>query len=270
MILGSRPWLTARRLRVGCPDVCTVLLRLTPGAEWPLLLAAVRDEFVDRAWDAPDAHWSATAPGLVGGRDRTAGGTWLAVRPNEPAVAALLNGVRMPQPAGGVRPSRGGLPLAALSGLLSFDTIDLADYDGFHLLVGTPDAVVVWSWDGSSAVRRELEPGDHILVNAGIDTVDDPLVTHFLPLLRATPTPALESGADTRRAWRRWVDLLLGDELPGDDPRALLVRHEFDDRIYGSTSASLVAVGRNAVRFDFTATPDNPTWSRISIPVPPS
>ena len=51
--------------------MCTVLLRFAPGDAWPLLLAAVRDEFVDRAWDPPGRHW---ADRLVGGRDRTAGG----------------------------------------------------------------------------------------------------------------------------------------------------------------------------------------------------
>ena len=111
-----------------------MMLRLDPGAPWPLLLAAVRDEFVDRAWDPPAEHWPEQAPGVVGGRDRTAGGTWLAVRAD--AVAALLNGVRLP-PAG-ARPSRGGLPLAALTGTARLTAADLAGYDGFHLVLATP------------------------------------------------------------------------------------------------------------------------------------
>jgi len=76
--------------------MCTVLLRLTPDGRWPVLLGAIRDEFADRPWDAPGAHWRGPWSALVGGRDRTAGGTWLAVDPSSdrPAVAALLNGVR--------------------------------------------------------------------------------------------------------------------------------------------------------------------------------
>src|SRR2546421_5305553 len=75
--------------------MCTVLLRFASGTPRPLLLGAVRDEFVQRAWDPPGAHWGDR---LLGGRDRTAGGTWLAVDPDRPAAAAdqAKYGVRKP------------------------------------------------------------------------------------------------------------------------------------------------------------------------------
>src|ERR1051325_1488033 len=93
--------------------MCTVLLRFAPGTRWPVLAGAVRDEFFQRAWDPPAAHWPST-PSLIGGRDRTAGGTWLAVDPGRPSFAALLNGpLRLP--ADGPRPSRGGLALHILT-----------------------------------------------------------------------------------------------------------------------------------------------------------
>jgi hypothetical protein len=251
--------------------VCTVLFRFQPDADWPLLLAAVRDEFVDRAWDAPAAHWPTDAPGMIGGRDRTAGGTWLAVRPDRPAVSALLNGPRLP--AVGVRPSRGGLPLAALGVGLGgkLDPASVRDYDGFHLLLGSPEGVVVWSWDGVEVTRADVTPGDHIIVNLGVDTVDDPLVPHFAPLLKSLPDAG--PGVSTVDFWGDWVTLLRGDGLAPDDPRGLIVRRELDTgefagRVYGSTSASLIAIGRDgagqdSVRYDFTATPDHPQWTRV-------
>jgi hypothetical protein len=247
--------------------VCTVLFRFQPEADWPLLLAAVRDEFVDRAWDPPGEYWPDQAPGVLGGRDRTAGGTWLAVRPDRPAVAALLNGVRRPPPESGVRPSRGGLPLAALSvGLGSrLDPESVREYDGFHLLLGSPAGVVIWSWDGESVTRTHASPGDHIIVNLGVDTADDPLVPYFTPLLGATAGPG--TGESTVDFWGDWVKLLRGDNLAPDDERALIVRRElsgeFAGRVYGSTSASLVGLRPDAVRLDFSATPDDPQWKRI-------
>jgi hypothetical protein len=278
--------------------MCTVLLRWRPDAAWPLLMAAVRDEFLDRPWDPPAPHWPAY-PSLVGGRDRQAGGTWLAVDTTRPAVAAVLNGVRLP--AAPSRPSRGRLPLAALTDSLP---TTFADYDGFHLVIGTLSSVTVLSWDGVSLVRRELTPGDHIIVNAGVDATEDPLVPHFAPLLAALPDPPLtradappaaspaspmaaDAGSDplagpdarstTLAAWGPWLDLMRGDGLPPDDPRALLLRREFAGRepgleqfagrVYGSGSEALVALAPGRVRYDFTPTPFTPAWRPI-LPTP--
>lgn len=229
--------------------MCTVLLRFQPGAPWPLVAGAVRDEFADRAWDPPAAHWPPPRDRLIGGRDRTAGGTWLAVDPDTPALAAVLNGVRLPPPPRGNRPSRGGLPLAALSGELPDDPAELARYDGFHLLHATAAWVRVWSWDGVAVRRRDLSPGDHILVNDGVDAVSDPLVPHFAPLLRETKDP------DPYLGWGGWVDLLAGDGLDPEDPRALLIRREANGRVFGSTSECLVALAPGRARFHFSADP---------------
>ena len=232
------------------------------------MLAAVRDEFLERAWDAPGRHWPASAADLIGGRDRAGHGPWLAVRPTRPAVAALLNGVRLPPPDFGARPTRGGLPLTVLAEASELDEADLPGYDGFLLLVADADGAVVWTWDGEALVRRDLSPGDHILVNAGVDRADSALVTHFAPLLAALPSPDPGPGQDTAAAWGQWVDLLRGDGLPGDDPRALIVRRTFvteagDELVYGSSSASLIALNRDAARFDFTATPADPQWYEV-------
>ena len=249
--------------------MCTVLLRLAPDAPWPVLVAAVRDEFADRAWDPPAAHWTGAWAGLVGGRDATAGGTWLAVdpSPSRPAVAALLNGTRRPPlPHGGARPTRGTLALDVLTGRATLDDEALVDYDGFHLLVATLDGAEMWSWDGSTLRHRHLEPGNHILVNLGVDVADDPLVPHFAPLLAALPDPLITTGAPTQVAWAPWTDLLRGDGLEPDDPRALIVRREVEGRIYASTSASLVALGRDRVRYDFSGDPTNVgAWHEVAV-----
>jgi hypothetical protein len=239
--------------------VCTVLLRFAPGTRWPVLCGAVRDEFADRPWDPPAPHWTGAWGGLQGGRDRTAGGTWLAVDPSpaRPALAALLNGVRRPVPADATRPTRGTLALEVLATGSVPDGDTVADYDGFHLLRATLTRVDVWSWDGEALTHRALAPGDHIVVNLGPDAAEDPLVPHFAPLLAATATP----GDDT---WAPWTDLLQGDGLDGDDPRALLVRREIDGRTYASTSASLVALSADRVRYAFNPQPtDQSAWYEV-------
>jgi hypothetical protein len=230
--------------------VCTVLLRFTPGTSWPVLVGAIRDEFVDRLWDPPAAHWRGVD--AIGGRDRLAGGTWLAADPSGARLAALLNGPILPPPAEGVRPSRGWLPLDAIAGKPL--PADISGYDGFHLLVATPSDVVVHSWDGEALVSVALTPGDHIIVNDGPDATGDPLVPHFQPLLSAVPAPPL-TGESTVDAWGGWIDLLAGDRLDPTDPRALVVRRELLGKTYGSTSATLVALGGDRLRYDFSANP---------------
>ncbi len=69
--------------------MCTVVLLSRPGAAWPLLLAANRDERLDRAWQPPARHWP-EQPDVLAGRDCSAGGTWLGIN-DRGLVAAVLN-----------------------------------------------------------------------------------------------------------------------------------------------------------------------------------
>lgn len=233
--------------------MCTVLLRLAPGEPRPVLLGAIRDEFADRAWDPPARHWAGAWSHLIGGRDHSAGGTWLAVDPSRPAVAALLNaGRRDPLPDGMPRPTRGTLATR----ILAEGELPVLDaYDCFHLLRATLETAELWSWDGEAMSHHVLEPGDHIIVNAGLDTDADALVPHFAPLLAATPS--------TREAW---IDLLAGDGLAPDDERALVVRKEIEHRTYGSTSATFVALSADEVSYAFTASPADPSsWYDVEL-----
>jgi hypothetical protein len=237
--------------------MCTVLLRFAPGTRWPVLAGAVRDEFFQRPWDPPAAHWPGT---LVGGRDRLAGGTWLAVDPGgRPGFAALLNGpAPLPLPADGVRPSRGGLPLH----ILVSDAPPPADrYDSYHLLRAGLDRVEVWTWTGEDLVHRLLPPGDHVVVNDGVDAVDDPLVPVAHAAMARTGTPDPVAGRPTAEAWGDWVELMTGGGLDPADPRALLVRRELNGLVYGSTSVTLVGLGVDGVRYDFRAVPG--PWQEI-------
>ena len=242
--------------------MCTVLLRLDPGSPWPVVLAAVRDEFVERLWDPPAQHWSGPWSALVGGRDRQAGGTWLAVDPTtgRAAVAALLNGGRRdPLPDGATRPTRGDLALRVLTGGGVPEGAELEAYDRFHLLLATASTQELWTWDGEAMAHVHLSPGTHIVVNAGLDVDSDPLVPHFAPLL------AEVAAAEVSRDWGGWPALLTGDGLPGDDDRALLVARLIEGRAYASTSAALVALSDDGqARYDFTATPADPgSWERV-------
>jgi Transport and Golgi organisation 2 len=248
--------------------MCTAILSIEPGA--PALLAGIRDELVDRAWQPPGRHWP-DHPGLIGGRDLLAGGTWLAVAPAAQRVACVLNARGRMAPAGSRR-TRGVLPLqVAEDGKL--DRARLADFDPFHLLSVEPDAAVLWSWDGEHLTERELAAGLHIVVNHGLDSDlgaahdhERARVGHFLPRFRAAPRPDPRPGGTTAQAWGAWLPLLTGDGLTTGDPRALIVRRDLGDgRIWGTTSVSLVALGPGGLRYDFTAAPGDPAaWHPVA------
>ncbi|RFU39238.1 hypothetical protein DZF91_23470, partial [Actinomadura logoneensis] len=71
--------------------MCTAIVSVDPASPVPVLLVGVRDEFIDRDWEGPGRHWP-DRPGLIGGRDLRAGGTWLAVDPAARRAATVLNG----------------------------------------------------------------------------------------------------------------------------------------------------------------------------------
>lgn len=207
----------------------------------PLLLIGIRDEFTARSWRPPGRHWPGKA--LIGGLDEQAGGTWLAVDPDAFQVACVLNG-RGEQAPADIRRSRGELPLGMMA--------ELRCYDPFHLVTADPASVTVLSWDGHSRQRRVLDPGTHVITNAGLDP-DDQKVKYFGPRF-AAERPSGDRSASFADAWRPWLDLADGDGLPADDPRAIRVQRKLPDgRVWGTTSVSYVALAKGAMRYDFRA-----------------
>lgn len=112
--------------------MCSIILRIGVAG---VFIGANRDEMVARAWDPPGEYW----PGIIAGRDRLAGGTWLGMN-RRGVVAAVLNRRGSLGPAPGKR-SRGELPLLALApesmgaALAALQDLDAAWYRSFNLVL---------------------------------------------------------------------------------------------------------------------------------------
>jgi hypothetical protein len=240
----------------------------------PLRLLGIRDELTNRAWRPPAWHWPG-AP-LVGGMDEQAGGTWLAVRPDVPRAACVLN-ARGTAADLAARRSRGDLPLRAAAAGASFlyqlagSPDDLRSYDPFHLICATPDSLTALTWLGEGSAQepgaarprvRALGPGTHLFTNAGhaypatgTDPEGDPKAVRFAEKFAAA-RPSAEPSLSAARAWGDWLTLAAGDGLDPADPAAIVVRNNLPDgRVYGTTSLTLVALAADGLRYDFQAQP---------------
>jgi len=150
--------------------VCLILLAWRAHPDFPLVVAANRDEYYARP-SAPAQFWS-DAPDVLAGRDLGAGGTWLGVT-REGRFGALTN-FRDPARIRPDAPSRGALvsdylrsessPAAFLAALPAVASA----YNGFNLLVADRCSL---AWYSSRADRpRHLEPGIYGLSNHLLDT----------------------------------------------------------------------------------------------------
>ena len=217
--------------------MCTVILLFRPGHAWPLVLAANRDEMLDRAWDPPAEHWP-DRPGVVAGRDRSGGGSWMAVS-RSGMVAAVLNRPGSLGPAAGKR-SRGDLPLLALDrpsaaeAAAAVAALDAGAWRGFNLVVADRDgAMFVRGLGHGHPEARALTPGLHMVTAHDPDDPESPRVARHLERFRAAAPPEPDD-------WRAWQTLLADRSgVPGEQlnvtPRGG----------FGTVCSSLLAIPRS-------------------------
>lgn len=187
-----------------------VLSRVRPDA--PLVVAANRDELLAREAD-PMTVLRASGPRILGGRDRVAGGTWLAINEHG-VVAALTNVPPHRAPRDPARRSRGELPLllaearTADEAVESFRTrVDPRDYNAAWLMVGDRDSLHYLDSSGDRLVHRALPPGVHVLENVPLEA-DSPKVDAVEERLRDPSAGSLEDLLGSLRA------LLSSHEVP--------------------------------------------------------
>ncbi len=148
--------------------MCLILVAWQAHPDFPLVVAANRDEFYARRTASAD-FWP-EAPDLLAGRDLEAGGTWLGIT-RSGRFAALTN-YRDPATHKPQAPSRGKLVADFLAGDATIDTyldaLEATAYNGFNLLLGDRRKLVAFS--NVSLQRHELAPGVYGLSNALLDT----------------------------------------------------------------------------------------------------
>lgn len=234
--------------------MCTVILLHRPGHDWPILIAANRDEMAGRPSQPPARHWE-DRPDVVAGLDALAGGSWLGLN-DHGVVAAILNRVGTLGPTPGKR-SRGELVLDALDhadaalAAESLADLDPAAYRPFNMLLADSDGGY-WlrglgeSGEGGHIELHPLPPGLHMLTARDIDDRTSPRIGRYLPLFEKAAIPDPVTGD-----WKEWRDLMAAtDYNPKAGPRgAMTIRLADSDEAgggngFGTVSSSLIALPR--------------------------
>ncbi len=205
-----------------------------PGHPWPLLLAANRDERLDRPWDPPGAHWP-DRPDIVAGLDRLGGGSWMGINAAG-VVAAVLNRTGSLGPAPGKR-SRGELPLLGLShdsaaaAAAAIAALEGRTFRSFNFVAADRHAVwFVRNDDAGHIEATALPAGLHMTTAHDPDDMSSARVERHLPRWRAAPPPQPPD-------WTSWAALLA--DAAGPRAAALSVPPENG---FGTASASLLGL----------------------------
>ncbi|MFK3677643.1 NRDE family protein [Microbacterium sp. NPDC090218] len=232
--------------------MCTVVIDVADAGTARLL--AVRDEDPQREWDALGEWWPQTHPGVIGVRDRRAGGAWLAVNPSARRLAVLLNRADVLDLPTEQAISRGSLALESVRGRSPVGTPSM---HGFNLVEVGPEGARVLSWDGARLVETPIDAGTHMIAHDDLDDEDTPRIATWLPEFRA-----LGPTSDSLDWTGEWIALLAETaHLSPEDDRAIIR----DNRPHGFPTQSLLyctaSVTPAEVLVDYRALPTPAHWA---------
>jgi uncharacterized protein with NRDE domain len=227
--------------------MCLIAFALNQHPDYRLVLAANRDEYLDRPTE-PVQFWS-DAPHVLGGRDRTAGGTWLGVTTGG-KMAAVTN-YRDPRQQVVNPPSRGVL----VADYLREEKVTPADlhaqllktgndYDGFNLIYGTTTELHYFTNRGGSS--GPVKSGIHALSNHLLNTRWPKLtearnrLKQILQKAEIRPDELFRAMADPAP----FADELLPDTGIGPEFERFLSPIFIKGERYGTRSTTIILVNR--------------------------
>lgn len=152
--------------------MCLAYLAIAAHPDWPLFIAANRDEFHARSCLAA-SPW-ANHPDVIAGIDLQGQGTWLGI--TKQGRFALLTNYRDPSSVVAGAPSRGELTTRYLVGDEQPEAYALnvhrqsARYNGFNLIVGKLATASYVGNRSSQTTPQKLAPGRYSISNHLLDT----------------------------------------------------------------------------------------------------
>jgi uncharacterized protein with NRDE domain len=224
--------------------MCTLIVLHRCFSEASLVLAANRDEYLDRPAEKPALSQSGKRR-VLAPRDLRAGGTWLGL--NDAGVVAALTNRPCQTPDTSLR-SRGLVVLEALGAASAAEAIEALTssperaYNPFNFFVSDGEGAFVATRQGRLRVT-ELEPGPHVIGNVDPDDRNAPKIAGLL----ARAERIAECGVD--EALDGLAEVCRSHEGNG-------ARGPLDDTCihvdgYGTRSSTLIRLGPDASRNEF-------------------
>lgn len=229
--------------------MCLAAVALQQSERFPFVLASNRDEFFHRE-AAPLAWWTGDGAELLGGRDLSAGGAWLAV--NRAGRLAFVTNVREPGRVLPGSPSRGELVPRWLAGGASLHEMAAVPRNGFNFIAADlANDAGLWFSNRPQPQQRVLGAGVHGVSNAALDTPWPKLVA-----LKRQLAGALSDASTVPTVSERLLDALAQNQpapdadlpstgVPLERERQLspaFIRIEGEAGLYGTRCSTLVIV----------------------------
>lgn len=248
--------------------MCTLAVYVRVSPALPLLVAANRDEFLDRPTAEPGVI--AVDPWVVAGQDLNAGGTWFGVNQHG-LVVGLLNRRRADGPDA-TRRSRGLLCLEMLQARAPAEAVARlravagATYNPFNLLIADAAEAFVATNDTAHIDVTPLPPGVHLLTNLALN---DPTCPRIAKSSRLFADVALPGRHQPDEKVLPALQAILADHTTALDPRATVI-----DTLcvhlagYGTRSSSIVVCRPGArLRYWHAAGPPCRTpYAEVALP----
>ena len=236
--------------------MCTLALYFRVFEDYPLLVAANRDEHFDRPSAPPGLIFA--KPKIIAGKDLRVGGTWLGVNEHGLIVGILNRRVNL----------IGGEPLppsvARSRGLLCLDLLKLESaaagwefiiahtslYNPFTVVIADKaDAFVAYNNDGPQIIATRLEPGLQVFSSAAELDLSSAKADHAherFALLKNRPLRNVSQPS----AWLPELKDVLADHTlrdGSDDPGDAICVHRESS---GTVSSSVIVYDQARSRFE--------------------
>jgi uncharacterized protein with NRDE domain len=230
--------------------MCTLALYFREFKDYPLIVAANRDEYFSRP--SAGAQVLLENPLVLGGKDLVAGGTWLGVNEH-----GLLTGIV------NRKPDKEGLVAARSRGLLCLDILRLKDpveacaflqrqkgssYLPFNLLFANDKGgFIAYNLKGQINYLK-LERGLHVLSNTVIYDNNSEKIQHAY-LLFSEIRNSLKGNKNNRSSWISLLKTALSDHsLPtnSNDPKEAICVHT---ESYGTVSSTAIFYAASEKQF---------------------